>query len=567
MKKRFKKIITLMLIGLMILGTASAAFGQTSVLGPLESLRYIVEQNPDGEQPSSAKPLKALRAVNRKNATAGLTINGLKGGETINLYKLVTIGVPSGDNRTYSLNSKYQAVFGKLGVTSVTALTGKSVPEIIEACQSKIAGEADLQLTVNAGDTSVTEKNAPMGLYFVEITSKDDATIYNPILVNIPAVNNDGSMVDATATAKHSRPELEKKIVLSGGTEADDTTASIGEKVDFIVRVPVPKYNNAKDNLVTFVISDTMQNSLTYLGNTVVKGVNGENEVVLDNDNDNDKVMQETTEKDSEGNTIIKFKFDYSKIKEYGSITMTYSGVLNEAAQNKNFNKAYLTYTNKITVDSDGEPVYTEKDSPEDTVWVYTYGLDLTKYELGSPDIKLAGAEFSLQKGSTDVYFKADGESYITITPGTGGYIVGPAEDGTYTASLTVNGETKTVAGLTKTVITPQGGNLVIKGLGEGSYTLKEEKAPEGYYKVGSGETNFTITGEKGDDGLYTGKVIQSQSNDSTASDLYKLEVANSTTYTLPETGGIGMMLFLGAAVIAMTAACLLIYRRRSTKG
>ena len=246
---------------------------------------------------------------------------------------------------------------------------------------------------------------------------------------------------------------------------------------------------------------------------------------------------------------------------------MTYSGVLNEAAQNKNFNKAYLTYTNKITVDSDGEPVYTEKDSPEDTVWVYTYGLDLTKYELGSPDIKLAGAEFSLQKGSTDVYFKADGESYITITPGTDGYIVGKAEDGTYTASLTVNGETKTVEGLTKTVITPQGGNLVIKGLGEGSYTLKEEKAPEGYYKVGSGETNFTITGEKGDDGLYTGKVIQSQSNDSTASDLYKLEVANSTTYTLPETGGIGMMLFLGAAVIAMTAACLLIYRRRSTKG
>ena len=565
MKKRFKKIITLMLIGLMILGTASAAFGQTSVLGPLESLRYIVEQNPDGEQPSSAKPLKALRAVNSQNATAGLTINGLKGGETINLYKLVTIGVHSGDNRTYSLNSKYQAVFDKLGVTSVTALTMKSVPEIIEACQSKIAVEADLQLTVSAGDTSVTEKNAPMGLYFVEITSEDDATIYNPILVNIPAVNNDGSMVDATATAKHSRPELEKKIVLSGGTEADDTTASIGEKVDFIVRVPVPKYNNAKDNLVTFVISDTMQNSLTYLGNTVVKGVNGENEVVLDNDND--KVMQETTKKDSEGNTIIKFKFDYSKIKEYGSITMTYSGVLNEAALNKNFNKAYLTYTNKITVNSDGNPVYTEKDSPEDTVWVYTYGLDLTKYELGSPDIKLAGAEFSLQKGSTDVYFKADGESYITITPGTDGYIVGKAEDGTYTASLTVNGETKTVEGLTKTVITPQGGNLVIKGLGEGSYTLKEEKAPEGYYKVGSGETNFTITGEKGDDGLYTGKVIQSQSNDSTASDLYKLEVANSTTYTLPETGGIGMMLFLGAAVIAMTAACLLIYRRRSSKG
>ena len=156
----------------------------------------------------------------------------------------------------------------------------------------------------------------------------------------------------------------------------------------------------------------------------------------------------------------------------------------------------------------------------------------------------------------------------MTITPGTGGYIVGPAEDGTYTASLTVNGETKTVAGLTKTVITPQGGKLVIKGLGEGNYTLKEEKAPEGYYKVGRGETNFTITGKKDSEGLYTGNVIQSDGNvNNELINLYKLEVANSTTYTLPETGGIGMMLFLGAAVIAMTAACLLIYRRRSTKG
>ena len=104
-------------------------------------------------------------------------------------------------------------------------------------------------------------------------------------------------------------------------------------------------------------------------------------------------------------------------------------------------------------------------------------------------------------------------------------------------------------------------------GLGEGTYTLTEEQAPEGYYIIGNGKTTFTVTGEKGADGSYTGKVLQQNGVVSETSPYaYMVSVENSTTYTLPDTGGIGMALFLGTAVIALAAACLMLYRRLSGK-
>ena len=547
-----KRIMTVLLICLLVLGSVSAAFASTVALGPLESLGFMVTNT------------KALKTVVNADSTAGLTINGLKAGDKVEAFKLVTITTDTDGNRMYKLNTKYSEVFAKLGVNTVAALAAEPVQDVIEACQSKIGeATADLTLTAGEGATSVTKANAPMGLYFVSITSSEDATIYNPILINVPTVKADGNMTDAVATAKTYKPVPEKKIVLADGSERDDTTASVGEKVNFAVRTAVPKYTNAKDeSKVKFIIKDEMQKGITYLGSPVVKGVSGTDETILAD------AMTESSTETTSGNTLITFTFDYSKIKSYDSILMTYSGVLNEDAAKNNFNKVTLTYTNKITTDSNGDTEYQEKTSTSDEVWVYTYDLDLTKCELGSTDIKLPGAVFSLQKGATDVYFKAaDADSYITVTPGAGGYAVAAESDGTYTATLTTDEGSIAITGLTKTVTTPASGIIRMYGLGEGTYTLTEEQAPEGYYIIGNGKTTFTVTGEKGADGSYTGKVLQQNGVVSETSPYaYMVSVENSTTYTLPDTGGIGMALFLGTAVIALAAACLMLYRRLSGK-
>ena len=150
---------------------------------------------------------------------------------------------------------------------------------------------------------------------------------------------------------------------------------------------------------------------------------------------------------------------------------------------------------------------------------------------------------------------------------GVGGYAVAAEADGTYTATLTTDEGSIAITGLTKTVTTPASGIIRMSGLGEGTYTLTEEQAPEGYYIIGNGKTTFTVTGEKGADGSYTGNVLQQNGVVSETSPYaYMVSVENSTTYTLPDTGGIGMALFLGTAVIALAAACLMLYRRLSGK-
>ncbi len=204
-------------------------------------------------------------------------------------------------------------------------------------------------------------------------------------------------------------------------------------------------------------------------------------------------------------------------------IEFTYSAVLNKDAVvgiDPVKNAAMIKYTNSPDGGTETTPV--------DEVIVKTYDLTITKKAENETNGKLLeGAEFKLYKGD-----KTEGTpiKFIKLRV-EGEYRVAEAEEqGT----------------ALDTVVTPASGIVTIKGLDQGTYTLEEVKAPNGYNKLNDTiKVTITATSENGD-----GKdVVVNGSN---------LTVVNKAGTLLPETGGKGTVLFtiigaIGVAVILLS--------------
>ena len=593
-----KKLLTLMLIFALVFCSVVTVSAEESLpLGAMDGLRFMLEnQAEDDNSAEVTRPHKApARLLGAEGSTdsGSLTVGNLKEGVTVKAYRLVKMEkVNDSDKFSYTLNADYNAVFTALGVDTVRKYAEKSDATVIKAAQAKIDATAtpDVTGTVEAGETSITLSGMPYGMYYIAIESGVASAIYNPMLILIPQANTIGSPTyDVTVTAKSSEPTLEKKIVKNGGTLVDETSATVGDYVDYQIKVKLPYYTSEIDPAkFTFKVVDEMSKGLTYdeltsisVDSTAITGITP------------------NVVPDSYGTTTVTYDFPYDTLKDYLKydaenpehyLYIKYKAVLNENAvigAPGNPNEALLTYTNDPSTVTD-EGKYPTNDTPKDEAKVYTFGLDITKYELGDMSVKLAGAEFSLTKEGQAVYFKALGDGEYTAVIAGGAYTITkdaaasgageegetttepgttepePAESGTetYTATATINGETVTITGLTKTILTDSNGKLIINGLGEGTFKLTEEKAPEGYYIIDR-TFDITITPELAGVAM-TGKVATGGGNEAATAGIYYVKsIANSTEYTLPGTGGMGTLIFMGVSAVALALACVLLYRRR----
>ncbi len=113
----------------------------------------------------------------------------------------------------------------------------------------------------------------------------------------------------------------------------------------------------------------------------------------------------------------------------------------------------------------------------------------------------------------------------------------------------------------TETKLTTNGeGEILFNGIEDGSYTLKEKKAPDGYYLL---KDAVLITVENGKlSATIGGKPLNIPSDAPTL-----LTVPNSSGYVLPQTGDIGTTIFYVAGTVLLLGAALLliIKKRRST--
>lgn len=241
-------------------------------------------------------------------------------------------------------------------------------------------------------------------------------------------------------------------------------------------------------------------------------------------------------------------------------IIVEYTAKLNTSADiglSGNTNKVYLEFSNNPNSGGEGDTGKT----PEDEVIVFTYELDVTKIsgEEGIAETPLPGAEFKLYRQVTD----ADGN---TVTE----YVI-----------VNVDGK---VTGWTQieadgSVLTADAyGQFKVSGLDDGTYYLKETKAPDGY-NLNSTPIKIEIDATTNNGQNWAGDPADALTNISVADDSSDVEIDKTNTSAdegkvsikvknypgsdLPETGGMGTrMIYALGVVLVLGSAAVLIARK-----
>lgn len=363
-------------------------------------------------------------------------------------------------------------------------------------------------------DSTVKAENLELGYYFV---SSNNGTI-----CNLATVKN------AVIYDKNDTPDIEKTV------NDDDKTVEVGQVLAFTLTGKVPSTTGY--TTYTYQISDKMTKGLTFDGTNTVKVTLGDTNITT---SENVTIAPTYTDGVVDGFTATINVMKYQD-KVGADIVITYTATVNDSAITRNIetNTVTLTYSNNPTDD-------TQKGTAEDHVDLYSFNIDIDKYKSGDETEKLTGAKFVLKKkvdGATK-YYKYDKT--------------------TKTVSWV---DTKADA---TEVVTDAEGAAAFNGLEAGTYLLEETEAPEGFNPL-TKDITVVITKTEDGEGTVTksatvdGDTVTVDENNSLS---LTAKVANSTGAILPETGGIGTMIFVVIGMLAVLGAGIfLVTNKRMSK-
>lgn len=286
---------------------------------------------------------------------------------------------------------------------------------------------------------------------------------------------------------------------------ADDISVEVGQTVHFVLEGKVP--DTTGFDTYTYEIADTMSAGLTFSKDVQVyiDGTLLEDYVTLSN----------TPAEDAATGFVLAIDVMQLQDLTGKQIKVTYSAVVNEDAVSViQQNDAELKYSNDPTDSSKFTTI-------PDEVKLYTAKIIIDKFETENEEKKLAGAQFVLMNGSSEFYvYNADTEK----------------------VSWAAAQKDATV------ITTDENGSAAFIGLQDGTYTLKEIKAPAGYNLL-TDTIDITVAGSDTDDTKLT----------------VTAEVANNTGSRLPSTGGMGTTVFyiLGIAMMIVPAIYIIIRKQR----
>lgn len=321
---------------------------------------------------------------------------------------------------------------------------------------------------------------------------------------------------EITIEEKNEVPTLEKEVQEDDNGEwVKANTAGLGETVDFKITV------TAQPGAEYYIVRDDLSEGLTLLPETItVEGMTKGTEYVL------------LTTGIAEGDDFqINFKQDYlDTIAEETTIVITYQAVVNEDAvvyPGANPNEASLKYGENSQFET--VPATTE---------TFMFEFDVVKTD--SANKVLDGAQFEIYASDAD-----DAEAIKLVSEGGKVYHLATAEE------LADDGVVK--------VTVFEAGEVTVTGLDNGTYYLKETKAPEGYNALKE-LIPVEVTKEAAES-------LQADVDDYAGYRLYVdggVQVINNTGAELPSTGGIGTTLFyVIGALLVVGALIVLVSRRR----
>ena len=317
---------------------------------------------------------------------------------------------------------------------------------------------------------------------------------------------------NASINAKNGIPTIDKQVNEDSTSQWGATnTADIGQTVEYRVTI------NVHAGAENYVLHDVMAAGLTYQGVTKIEHV-----VPGTGTHDVDAAKYEVKTGTAVTDDSCTFEVHFSKefcdeLETNDKVIVSYTAMLNRNAVingTGNDNTAWLTF---------GEGGV----SNEDAVTTYTYRVDIIKTD--SANKLIDGAQFK-------VYDAATGGNEVAVVL---------MDDGvTYRRAR---------ADETGIDIVVKDGKVRVVGFDNGTYYLEETVAPEGYNKL-SARQKFIVS-DSNLDAIFNEGVYSTGSG---------VHVVNKTGSMLPETGGMGTILFITIGTfVVLGAGVLLVTKKR----
>ena len=396
----------------------------------------------------------------------------------------------------------------------------------------------------------------------IEITNASKGETYTVYKIFDATVNANGKVAYKLMSGKDTAPSgfevSNKNYITSAPSTLTDGQKAELKKYGILVSTAVsdgtPLYFKGLDDGYYYIT--------TTLG-TAVTITNATHTVVVNDKNTADPVVPENAKKASATNKTIGENVDYqisltavnytaanTKVTNYKFVDVSSDvkvdlntvAVTVDGATITNFEKSYTNNTLTVTIpwtDAEGAHLYKSNasvvvsytaeilavDAATNTATVY-YNTDQM---IGVDDATVNNYAFTLQK--------TDGTNDLT-----GAQFTLAKADGTLIAFKIVNGEYIVAnSNDTGTTTTIDAGTVVIDGLGNGTYTLTEIKAPDGYNQL-TAPVTVTINGDSAEN----------------------FKVVNQAGAELPTTGGMGTtIIYIIGALMVAGAVVVLIARRR----
>ena len=336
-----------------------------------------------------------------------------------------------------------------------------------------------------SSDNTIVVQGLEYGYYLVDETTAVGDTHSAASLCIVNTANPDASVVvksDYSGIVKKIQEDDNKSSIGNEGWN-DIADYEIGQTVPYMMASVIPNINgyheyyyawhDVMDEALTFdpysvqiEISDDESGDVYYLDRSEFK--------VIENPGNGDTFMVEI----EDIKKIVDREFDNMNAlneNKYGQdVILTYTATLNDKAA-KDMGRP--GFENDVRLEFSNDPDSTGKEetgfTPWDTVVCFTYQVDVLK--TNNHDLELADAKFRLyydEECTEEVYIKQTEDGYNVVN-----------YDSLWVPQP-VSSTNSTSLGESVEMVTDANGSIIINGLDEGTYYLKETAAPTGYRKL-----------------------------------------------------------------------------------
>ena len=500
--KRIKKLVAAMLTAIMMMTMTVTAYaaGNCTLTVNVKTGEGVPQQTLKDQTINLYKLFDVTESKSGETTNYAYTVNTATG------YKSALTNVLGNKVNENSKDEDFAKAVLSLGANNTTEVQNFANKFTAYALQNSLAA-TKTSGKIAESKTSYEFTGLDAGYYLVYVTGGKEI---QSSLVTVDGTTN-------TVNLKTEAPSITK--------EADKKTVEIGQVVTYTVKGSIPDTTGYEQ--YQYIIHDELSTGLDFVddenGTALGEGATTVNVKVAFTDADVTTAGTTPTTATLDNANKRKMSLDLStwvranqanKGKEF---TVTYYAKVNKDAVVTEKNKAQLEYGNK--------PGETTTTTPSEAK-TPTYPLDILKKNAKNNN-KLAGAKFELYRNEADA--KA-GTNAITVSGSNGNYVVDSTSRTTEFESV------KDIAG--------KGYNLRVNGLAEGTYYLVETKAPDGFNKL-TAPVKIKIT--KSTDTDVTKWTISKDGTDETDK---IIDIENSTGSLLPSTGGAGVIVFAGVAIL-----------------